>query len=91
LNPLDKLSPKQAAVFECASRDDVEALCKMPLDLKDLEFTAGHLGSPLSQAIRNRSLRMVDFLLTRGVNPNLSFKNGDSPLHEACKAGRKDV
>ena len=63
----------------------------MPVDLDDLDFSAGHLGSPLAQAIKNRSLRMVEFLLARGVDPNRPLKNGDTPLHEACKAGRRDV
>ena len=52
--------------------------------------TKGSFGPPLRLAILRGHADIVEFLLSRGANPNERYVTGKGPLHEAAKKGNAD-
>ena len=50
----------------------------------------GSFGPPLHLAIRQGHADIVEFLLSKGANPNERYVNGLGPLHEAAREGNPD-
>ena len=54
-------------------------------------FNSGHLEGPLDCAVRQGNLKLAELLLKNGADPNKAFKNGDTPMHIACRRGDRKV
>lgn len=54
-------------------------------------FHTGHVDGPLDCAVKQRNLKLAELLLKNGADPNKPFKNGDTPMHIACRFGDRKV
>jgi Ankyrin repeats (many copies) len=87
------LTASQARVLHYSMSNDLNKLRDTlnTMDYREIDFSAGHLQTPLYYAVRHGNVAMIAELVDHGVNPNRQLKNGDICLHHACKSGRKDV
>lgn len=51
----------------------------------------GHDEAPLDLVVKHRNLPLAELLLSNGADPNRVFKNGETPLHAACRLGDRKV
>ncbi|XP_023315856.1 ankyrin-1-like [Trichogramma pretiosum] len=76
----------------CRSDDDDQDLARMLIDISNEENNPVEVDArdklgrtPLHLALAERNCRVVEYLLKLGADPNLTDKNGFSPLHVISK------
>lgn len=74
------------------------AISSSRFTLAKIRFTANELdrkdsdgNTPLHLAVRMQSLEMVEFLISKGCNVNISNNSGDTPLHFAYAKASKEI
>lgn len=83
--------PENDALVVAAGRGQVALELTRVLLQAGAAFDSGNSIRALHVACRRDCLDMVDFLLARGVSPNSSDEQGNSPLLTACDLGNTEL
>ncbi len=73
------------AIEEQRGNDVIELVAKKGRTIINVRGYSG--ATPLTLAMRQRSMQYVNYLLQNGADPNLADKNGDSALMIAARTG----
>jgi len=82
---------KSDAFFNAIRSDDAHTVLKMIEEGFDVDYHAFGHRPPLIFAIMQQRPKMVQTLLLHGADPNLSDREGNTPLFYAVKLGESDT